>query len=172
MGWVWFEGSCPISLSVTQNNYWLAVEGNLEKKYRVRLKKYHTPLKLENEIKRNRCCLKVKKRGFFAKIDKNVQFNYLFLRISKMFIWVRVRPGGFFIWELKKVVHLKQCPLYSFCFRDAWKGSIEKTVNITRVCPSQQGLIIICKYCSLSHKPDHQCSSFKCIPICFAVSVI
>ena len=60
-GLVWFEGRCPISLSVTQNNHWLVAEGNLEKKYGVRIKKYHTPLKLENEIKKNYCCLKVRK---------------------------------------------------------------------------------------------------------------
>ena len=62
--WVWFEGPCPIPVSVSQNNYWLVAEGNLE----------------------NLCPREA---------------------------------GGFFIWELKKVARLKQCPLYGFYFRDA-----------------------------------------------------
>ena len=33
-------------------------------------------------------------------------------------------------------------------------------------------LIIICKYFSLSHKPDYHRSRFKYLPICFTVSVI
>ena len=52
-----FEGPCLILVSVTENNYCLVAEGNLEKKYGVQ--KYHTPLKLENEVKKNYCCLKV-----------------------------------------------------------------------------------------------------------------
>ena len=32
--------------------------------------------------KKNYCCFKVLKKGFFEKIDKNVQFNSLFLKNS------------------------------------------------------------------------------------------
>ena len=34
------------------------------------------------------------------------------------------KASDFFIWGLKKFVRLKQCYLYGFCFRDAWKRSI------------------------------------------------
>ena len=61
--------------------------------------------------------LKCKKMFLFEKIDKNVQFN----SVSRNSLNSRFCPreaGGFFIGELKKV-RLKQCPFYSFCFRDA-----------------------------------------------------
>ena len=54
--------------------------------------------------------LKYKKIFLFEEIDKNIQFNTLFLGIHETFI--SRETGDFFIWELKKVVHLKQCPLY------------------------------------------------------------
>ena len=41
--------------------------------------------------------------GFFAKIDKNVQFNSLFLGIPKMFVCVRVRQVAFLSENLKKL---------------------------------------------------------------------
>ena len=58
-GGVWFEGPCPISLSVTQNNCWLVAEGNLEKKIQSSTLKYRTPSKVQNEIKKTYCCFKV-----------------------------------------------------------------------------------------------------------------
>ena len=48
----------------------------------------------------------------FEEIDKNIQFNCLFLGIHETFVSVRVILVAFFTWELKKVVCLKQCPLY------------------------------------------------------------
>ena len=87
------------------------------------------------------------------------------------------KVGCFFIWRLKKFVCLKQCPLYSFHFRDMWEGSILKTDEIKGVCPSQQGLcfrawpiytsitvhcfIILCKYFSLSYKTPLQWSELN-----------
>ena len=54
----------------------------------------------------------------FEKIDKNAQFNYLFLEIPKIFLHVRVRQVDFLSEDWKEVVCLKQCPLYGFHFRD------------------------------------------------------
>ena len=76
---------------MTQNNYWLVAEGNLEKKMKSSTKKYCTPSKLQNEIKKNDCCLKVfKKIVLFEETDKNIQFNSLFLGICETFISVHV----------------------------------------------------------------------------------
>ena len=66
----------------------------------------------------------VKKMFLCQKVDKSVQFNSLFLQIPKMLLCVRIGQVAFFVWGLKRVVCLKQCPLYGFCFNDAWKGSI------------------------------------------------
>ena len=41
-GDMWFEGPCPISLSMTQNNFGLVTESNLEKKIQSSTQKYHT----------------------------------------------------------------------------------------------------------------------------------
>ena len=46
-----------------------------------------------------------------------------FSEIPKTFICVRVKQVIFFIWGLKKVVRLKQCPFYGFRFRGVWKGT-------------------------------------------------
>ena len=75
----------------------------------------------------------------FEKIDENIQFNSLFLRNSKKNYLCPRKAGYFFIWGLKKVVVLKQFPLYGLRFRDAWKGSMERTDGIKRACPCQQG---------------------------------
>ena len=47
----------------------------------------------------------------FDEIDKNIQFNSVSRNSWNCYFCPR-EPGGFFIWELKKVVHLKQYPLY------------------------------------------------------------
>ena len=41
-GDAWFEGPCLISLSVTQNNFWLVAKSDLEKKMQSSTQKYHT----------------------------------------------------------------------------------------------------------------------------------
>ena len=53
MGGAWLEGSCPISLSVTQNNCWLVAESNLEKKNTEFDSKVSLSIqKLQNEIRK------------------------------------------------------------------------------------------------------------------------
>ena len=76
---------------MTQNNYWLDAEDNLEKKIKRSTKKYCTPSKLQNEIKKNDCYLKVLKNASFEDMDKNIQFYSLFRGIRKTFVSVRVR---------------------------------------------------------------------------------
>ena len=39
--------------------YWLVAEGNLEKRIKSLTKMDRTPSKLQNEIKKNDCCLKI-----------------------------------------------------------------------------------------------------------------
>ena len=113
-----------------------------------------------------------------AKIDKNIQFNSLFLGIPKIFLYVRVKQVAFFIWE--KVVCLKQCPVYGFPFRDVWEGSIWKTDVMKCLCLPKLNkvaalehdqfiqalvtahcLIILCKYFSLSYRRPLQCSKLN-----------
>ena len=81
-GGVWFEGSCLISLSVTQNKCWLVAESNFEKKIQSSTQKYSTPSKLQNEIKKKYCGFKVLKMFLFEKIVRNVRFNSLLFRNS------------------------------------------------------------------------------------------
>ena len=51
-----------------------------KKRYRMRsTQKYHTPSKLQNEIKKIIVVLMRKKMFLFKKTDKNIQFNSLFL---------------------------------------------------------------------------------------------
>ena len=65
------EGPCPILLSVTQNNFWLVAESNVEKKYRVQPKSIALLQKLQNKIKK--IVLKCKEMFLFEKIDKKCQ---------------------------------------------------------------------------------------------------
>ena len=51
----------------------------LEKKIQSSTQKYRTPSKPQNEIKENIAVFKCKIMFPFEKIDKNVQFNFLFL---------------------------------------------------------------------------------------------
>ena len=91
-----------------------------------------------------RNCLKryltcgIKKKKVVLRCKKKKR---LFLRkLTKMYKLILWRRGDFFIWELKKVACLKQCPLYGFRFKDTWKGRILKTNEIKCVSPSQQRL--------------------------------
>ena len=106
----------------------------------------------------------------------NLVGNWKFLLVANSwtFYFRWCKADDFFIWRLKKVFHLKQCPLYVFRFRDAWKERIYKTDGTKRVWLSQQGLhfrewpisagfthclMIIAKY--LSHKADYQSSGLN-----------
>ena len=100
-----------------------------KKRYRALLKSIALLQNCKLKSKRIVDVLKCKKMFLLEKIDKNVHFNHLFLGNSSNFYLRPRKAGGFFIWGLKKVDRLKQCPLYGFiCFRDAWKGRILKPV--------------------------------------------
>ena len=133
--------------------------------------------------------LKFKKCFFFEKIDKNVQFHYLFLGIPKIFLYVRVSQVAFLSEDLKKVACLKQYPLYGFRFRDVRQGSIQKTDEIRRVCapkrvcaPLQSMTDFYRSHCTLSHYSLQKLQSklqntitvqrIKYLSICFTVSMI
>ena len=81
----------------------------------------------------------------------------------------------FFYLKTEKVIRLKQCPLYGFRFRNKAYGKQTRSnvsvplnkvsalehdrsihVGFTVLCP-----IIICKYLSLSHKPDYELSELN-----------
>ena len=70
---------------------------------------------------------------FLRKLTKMSNLILCFSEIPSIFYLCPHKAGGLFIWGLKKVVCLKQCPLYGFCFRDAWKGTIQETDRIKRV---------------------------------------
>ena len=78
-GEIRFEGLRPISLLVVQNNCWLVPESNLEQKIQsstISIEVLHT---CKMKSKKKIVVLKSKKSFLFEKIDKNIQFNYLFL---------------------------------------------------------------------------------------------
>ena len=81
---VWFEGPCPISLSVTQNNCWLVAEGNLEKKIQSSTLKNSTPSKVQNEIKKIIVVLKSKKCCLLGKSIKMSNLILCFSEIPKI----------------------------------------------------------------------------------------
>ena len=73
--------------------------------------------------KRNILFSSVKKTHFFLrKLTKMSKLMLCFSETPKTFTCIRLRQVTFFISGLKKVVRLKQCPLYGFRFRDLWKG--------------------------------------------------
>ena len=67
----------------------------------------------------------------FEQIDKNIQFNTLFLGIRETFCLRET--GGFFISELKKVVHLKQCRLYVLTALEMCKRKVYREQAISHV---------------------------------------
>ena len=69
----------------------------------------------------------------FEEIDKNIQVNSLFLGIRETFVSVRLRLVAFFTWELKKVVRLKQCPLYVLTALEMRKREVYRKQTISHV---------------------------------------
>ena len=124
--------------AVTQNNCWLVAKSNFEKAYRVLLNR--ATLKTAEWNQKTKFVLKCKKMFLFEKIDKNVQFNYLFLRKFLKLLSVSKQGRWLFYQRTGKVVRLKQCPLYGFRFTDAWKGTIYISKGIKCVFPSQKRL--------------------------------
>ena len=124
----------------------------------------------------------------FEEIDKNIQFNSLFLGIRETFISVHVRQVTFFYLRTEKSFPLKQCPLYVLTALEKRKREVYRKETVSHVSAflnkvsdlehdrfllaSLCSLTIICIYFSLSHKPDYQRITFRYLPICFTVSVI
>ena len=69
----------------------------------------------------------------FEKIDKNIQFNSLFLGIRETFNSVRVRQVTFFTRGLKKRFPLKQCPLYFLTALKMRKREVYRKQTISHV---------------------------------------
>ena len=85
--------------------------------YREQLGKEGTELLSFKTVKWNQCF-------FLRKLTKMSNLILCFSEIPPSFYLCPRKAGEFFVWGLKKVVCLKQCPLYGFCFRDVWKGTI------------------------------------------------
>ena len=69
----------------------------------------------------------------FEEIDKNIQFNSLFLGIRETCFCPRETDGVFFTRELKKVVRLKQCPLYILTALEMRKREVYRKQAISQV---------------------------------------
>ena len=81
---VWFEGPCPISLSVKKATFGWLQRATQKKRYRVRLKSI--TLDEKYEIKNIIIVLKCKKMFLFEKFDKNIQFNSGWCKAGDFFI--------------------------------------------------------------------------------------
>ena len=91
-----------ISLSVARKQLLVGCREQLGiKDSKIEPKELHS-FKTSNWNKKN-AAWSVKKWGFFEKIDKNVQFNSLFLGIPKIVLCVCVKQVAFFIWGLKEL---------------------------------------------------------------------
>ena len=67
----------------------------------------------------------------FEQIDKNIQFNTLFLGIRETFISVHVRQVTFFTWG--KSFPPKQCPLYVLTALEMRKMEVYRKQTISHV---------------------------------------
>ena len=117
-----------------QENCWLVAESSLEKQIQSSAQRYRTPSKLQNEIK-NFIVVLLFIIVLFEKIDKNFQFNSLFLGNFQNFYLFPGKADGFFIWGYQGL-RFRAWPIYT---------------GFTIHC-----LMIICKYLNLSHKRDYQ----------------
>ena len=98
------------------NNYCLVAESNLEKKYTEFNWKVSHPFKTAKWNQNNLLLFEgPKKCCFLGKSTKKSKLILCFSEMPKIFIFVRVRQIGFYF-SLKKVICLKQCPLYGFHF--------------------------------------------------------
>ena len=91
-GGVWFEGPCPISLSVKQIKCQLAAESNLEKKTRVRVKSIALLQNCKIKSKQNYCRFKV---FFWRKLTKMSNLILCLSEISETFICVCLKQVAF-----------------------------------------------------------------------------
>ena len=69
----------------------------------------------------------------FEEIDKNINFDSLFLGIRETCVSAQVRQVAFFNWELKKVVRQKQCPLYVLTALEMRKREVYRKQTISQV---------------------------------------
>ena len=83
--------------------------------------------------KRTIVVLKYKKMLLFEEIDKNIQFNSLFLGIRETFISVHVRQVTFFYLRTEKSFPLKQCPLYVLTALEMRKREVYRKQTISHV---------------------------------------
>ena len=90
--------------------------------------------------KRTIVVLKYKKMLLFEEIDKNIQFNSLFLGIRETFISALFETGDFFYLSTEKSFPLKQCPLYVLTALEMRKREVYRKQTISHVYLSQQGL--------------------------------
>ena len=130
----------------------------------------------------------IKKNIFFQKIDKNVQFNSLFLGIPNNFLCPR-KAGCFFYLRTEKVVCLKHC-LFTVSALDmreraAYRKQMRSNVSalLSKVSTLEHDRFIHC-YCygTLSHyslqilEPKLQTPLLawwiKYLQFCFTVSMI
>ena len=120
------HGGLEYSLNV-HVRYWAEI--NLEQKIHSSTEKYRTSSSLENEIKKNKLCFKVLKNASFWKNWQKCPIQF-FVSRKKFYLSPR-KVGSFFVWGLKKVIRLKQCPVYSFRFRNASYHGVK------HICPQK-----------------------------------
>ena len=136
MGWVWFEGLFPMSL------YWLVAEGNLEKRIKSLTKKMKS--------KRIIVSLKIlKNASFWGNWQK---YSFSVSRNSWNFYFCPRETDGIFIWELEKVIHLKECPLYVLTALEMRKREAYRKGTISHVS------VFLNKVSSLEHERFMQAS--------------
>ena len=126
-----------------------------------------TSSKLQIEIKKM-LLWSVNKMFLFEKVDKNVQFNSLFLRNSWNFC-VRVRQGVLFNWGLKMLSVWSSVLLTVFRFRNAWKENVSVLFNKVSALEHERfKQVLLCtascgylQILSLGHKLDYERSGFN-----------
>ena len=69
----------------------------------------------------------------FEEIDKNIQFNSLFLGIRETFISALFETGDFFYLSTEKSFPLKQCPLYVLTALEMRKREVYRKQTISHV---------------------------------------
>ena len=89
-----------------------------KKRYKVWLKSIDLLQNYKMKSKGTIVVLKYTKMLIFEEIDKNIQFNSLFLRIREKFISVQVRQVTYFTWGLKFSSKAVSSLRFN-CFRDA-----------------------------------------------------
>ena len=146
------------------------------KRYRVQVKRV---VLIQNSFKlkfKKMLLWSVKKMFLFEKIDENVQFNSLFLGNSWNF-GVRVRQGVFLTedWKCYPSEEVSSLQFFALEMRERTACRKETGSNVSVFLNKVSALehdrfkevqstlprAVICKYLSLSHKPDYERSGFN-----------